>query len=119
MFEITFYILILTTFYNIIETPKISVSCPSVHTVNQSDYFACECKGTNANLPADVTWDKNSKQIVTGKEKAILVPNNVDKDDSGTYRCEARNREKAKRETSIELIVIRKYIDAHVALVSQ
>ena len=86
--------------------------------MNQSDYFACECKGTNANLPPVVTWYKNSAQIVTGKEKAILVFSNVDKDDSGTYRCEARTREKAKNETSIELIVICKYIDAHVALVS-
>ena len=118
MFEITFYILILTTFYNIIETPKISVNCSNPTTVNQSDYFACECKGTIANLPPVVTWYKNSAQIVTGKEKAILVFRNVDKHDSGTYRCEARTREKAKNETSIELIVIRKYIDAHVALVS-
>ena len=118
MFEITFYILILSTFYNIIETPKISLNCSDPTTVNQSDYFACECKGTDGSPPADVTWYKDNTQIVTGKEKTILVFSNVDKDDSGTYRCEARTREKAKNETSIELIVIRKYIDAHVALVS-
>ena len=38
--------------------------------------------------PADVTWYKDNTQIVTGKEKAILVVRNVDKDDNGTYRCE-------------------------------
>ena len=73
--------------------------------MNQSDYFACECKGTDGNPPADVTWYKNNAKIVAGKEKAILCFTNVDKDDSGTYRCEAKSHEKAKNETSIELIV--------------
>ena len=74
------------------------------------DYFACQCIGINGNPPANVTWYKDNTQIVTGKEKSILVISNVDKEDSGTYRCEAESGiEEAKNETSMELIVIRKY----------
>ena len=75
----------------------------------RSDYFACECKGTDGNPPADVTWFKDNTQNVTGKEKAILSFPNVKKDDSGTYRCEAKSHDRAKNETSIELIVNCKY----------
>ena len=101
--------LILTSSYNISETPKISISCSSVTTVNQGDYFACECNGTDGNPPANVTWYKDNTQIVTGKEKTILVLSIVDKNDNGTYRCKAKSHEKAKNETSMELIVFRKY----------
>ena len=91
----------------------ISVNCSKVITLNQSDFFACECNGTNGNPPANVTWYKNgTKQelIVTGKEKAILVLSNVDKNGSGTYRCEAKSGiEEAKNETSIDVIVLCKY----------
>ena len=81
-------------------------NCSSVTTVNQGDYFACECKGTDGNPPADVTWYKNNTQIVTGKGKAILSFGNVDKDNNRTYRCEAKNVIKdAKNETEFELIV--------------
>ena len=87
-------------------TPIISVNCSSLTTVNQSDYFACECKGTDGNPPANVTWFKdNTLQTVTGKEEAILRFTDVDKDDSGTYRCEAKSHEEAKNETFMELIV--------------
>ena len=62
--------------------------------------------GTDGNPPADVSWYKDNTQIVTGKEKAILVLSNVDKDDSETYRCEAKSGiEEAKSETSMDLIV--------------
>ena len=75
-------------------------------TVNQSDYFACECKGANGNPPADVTWYKDNTKFVTRKEKAILRFPNVKRDDSGTYRCEAKSGiVEAKNETEIELIV--------------
>ena len=77
--------------------------------MNEGDYFACECKGTGGNPRANVTWCKDNTHIVTGKGKAILRFTNVDKDDSGTYRCEAKSHEKAKSETSIELIVNCKY----------
>ena len=74
--------------------------------MNQSDNFACECKGTDSNpSPANVTWYKDDKMIVTGEGKAMLSLSNVDKDDSGTYRCEAKSSEKAKNETSIDIIV--------------
>ena len=84
--------------------------------MNQSDYFACECKGTDGNPPADVTWYKDNTKIGdTGKEKAVLVRSNVSKDDNGTYRCEAKSYEGAKNETSVHLFVISKYyIDSQV-----
>ena len=79
--------------------------------MNQSDYFTCQCNRTDGNPPANVTWYKDRIQIVTGKEKAILALSNVDKDNSGTYRCEAKSGvEEAKNETEIELIVNCKYI---------
>ena len=74
----------------------ISVNCSSPITVIEGH---CECRGTDGNPPADVTWYKNNTKIVTGKEEAILVLNNVDKDDSGTHRCEAISHEKTKNET--------------------
>ena len=77
--------------------------------MHQSDNFVCECKGTDGNPAADVTWYENDTMIATGKEKAILSLSNVDKDNSGTYRCEAKSSEKAKNETSIDVIVTGKY----------
>ena len=87
----------------------ITVNCSSINTVNQGDYFVCECKGTYGNPPAVVTWYKDSSQIVTGKEKAILRLTNVTRHDGGTYRCEARSDEKAKNITEIEIRVIGEY----------
>ena len=90
--------------------PKISVNCSNSTTVNQSDNFRCECYGTDGYPLAEVTWYKNNKTIdVTGVENATLVRSNVTKNDSGTYRCEAKSSERAKNETSIELIVNCKY----------
>ena len=86
-------------------TPIISVNCSNPTTVNQGDYFACECKGTDGNPPADVAWYKNNTQIVTGKKEATLRFTDVDKDDNGTYRCETKSSEKAKNETLMALIV--------------
>ena len=83
--------------------------------MNQGDYFSCECKGTDGDPPADVTWYKNNTKIgVTGKEKAILVRSDVDKDDSGTYKCKAKSHERTTNETSIDLFVNSKlayYVD--------
>ena len=78
--------------------------------MKKGDSFACECNGTGGNPPADISWYKDNTQIVTGKEKAILVLSNVDKDDSGTYRSEANSTENKNNKTSIELFVIRKCI---------
>ena len=71
----------------------------------QGNNFACECKGTDGNPPADVAWYKDDTRIVTGKEEAILHFTDVDKDGNGKYRCEAKSHEEAENETSIELIV--------------
>ena len=68
---------------------------------------------------ADVTWYKNNAQIVTGKENAILRLANVDNDDSGTYRCEAKSHEKAKNKTFVELIVNCKYDSVNRILMDQ
>ena len=84
-------------------------NCSSINTVNQGDYFACECNGTYGNPPAVVTWYKDNTQIVAGKEKAISRLTNVTRHDGGTYRCEARSEEKAKNITEIKLTVIGEY----------
>ena len=85
--------------------------------MNQSDDFVCECKGTGGKpSPADVTWYKGDRQIVTGKENATLVFNNVTKNKNGTYRCEAKSDEMARNETSIELIVNCKYHAQYLVL---
>ena len=97
--------------YYISVTPKITINCSSVTTVNQGDYFACKCKGTDGNPPANVTWYKDHTKNVTGKENATLRYPNVKKDASGTYRCVAKSGiEEAKNETQIELIVNCKYM---------
>ena len=101
----------LTPSYNFLETPNIVVNCSSSTTLIEGDNFTCECTGTNGNPPADVTWYKNDKMIVTGKENTTLSLSNVDKDENGTYRCEAKSGiEAAKNKTSIDLIVYCEYI---------
>ena len=103
------------SFYHISVTPKITVNCSSITTVSQGDYFACECKGTDGNPPADVAWYKNDEpKKVRGKEKAILRFLNVGKDDNGTYTCEAKSYEKAENKTSMELIVNCKYYSCSI-----
>ena len=86
------------------------MNCSNVTFVSQGDYFVCECKGTNGNPPADVTWYKNNAKIVTGKEIVTLVLSDVGKDDNGTYRCEAKSGiDKAKNESLIKLFLNCKY----------
>ena len=107
--KMAFYKFILAWLCYILVTPIVTVSCSSTTIVNQGDNLSCECKGTGGNPPADVIWYKNNTEIVTGKEKAILRLTNVSKDDSGTYRCEAKSSEKAKNITEIQLIIIGEY----------
>ena len=89
--------------------PKITVNCSHLTELKRRESFACECTATNGSPPADVTWFKNNTKIVTRREEAILVLSDVDKEDSGTYICEAKRHEGAKNTTSIELIVNCKY----------
>ena len=96
-------------FFYFLVRPRISVNCPSVTTVNQSDYFACECTGTGGNPLADVTWYKDGRNVsITRKEQATFVLPSIDKDDNGTYTCVARSEDKSN-ETSVEIIVSCKY----------
>jgi hypothetical protein len=84
----------------------VAVHCSSPITLNTSDAFTCKCKGQGGNIPSNVTWYKGNVQIGgTRKEAQTLRLPNVDKDDSGIYRCEAKNHEQANNETRIELIV--------------
>ena len=87
----------------------ITDNCSSHSVVNEGQYFACECKGAYGNASADVTCYKDSTQIVTGKEKAMLRLTNVSKYDGCTYRCEARNVKKVKNITEFKLTVIGEY----------
>ena len=80
-----------------------------MNIVKQGDNFVCKCEGKEGYLPANVTWYKDDTEIAAGKEKAILVRSNVDKDDNGTYSCEAKSSERAKNKTAIELVVNCKY----------
>ena len=97
-------------FYYISVTPNITVSCRNTTTLTKADNFTCVCRGEGGNPRAVVTWYKDGEQIVTGTEIAILSLIDVDEDDAGTYRCEARSHEKAKKEIIIEIIVNCKYI---------
>ena len=81
------------------------VNCANSTTVKQTYNFTCECEGKDGNPPANVTWYKDNRTIVTGKEELMLLLTNVDRDDDGTYRCEAKSHERAKDETTIKLIV--------------
>ena len=103
----------------ILVPPAVLLNCSSPTTLKKGEGFICECQGTDSNPPANVTWYKDNTKIITGKKEAILSLRNVDKDDNGTYRCEARTRRKAKNKISVELIVIRKYmVDTHSDLLS-
>ena len=103
------YKFILAWLCYILVTPVVTVSCSNTTIVNQGDNFSCEGKGTGGYPPADVIWYKNNTEIVTGKEKAFLRLTSVSKDDSGTYRCEAKSSEKAKNITEIQLIITGEY----------
>ena len=68
--------------------------------------FTCNCKGTNGNPDALVTWYKDSKEFKKGKKlERKLVLTKVVNEDTGTYRCEAESYENAKDEISIKITV--------------
>jgi hypothetical protein len=74
--------------------------------VNVTDNFICVCKASGGNPPADVTLYKGNKQIGQSKKgEQTLRLINVDRNDAGTYRCEAKSHDSAVNETEIELIV--------------
>ena len=84
-----------------------TLSCSSPVTVNESDNVTCVCRGKSGNPPANVTWYKDGIQIGgTGKEKQTLTLRNVNRADSGTYKCVAQSHINATDEKSIKVIVI-------------
>ena len=99
--EMTFFVILTLFYFTIRIIPEVSINCSNPTTVIQSDNFACECKGTDGNPPADVTWYKDNTLIGdSGEKKAISSLSNVDKDDDGTYKCEAKSgTEEAKNKT--------------------
>ena len=103
---------ILICLFYFLATPIITVNCSSPTIVVEGDNFTCECKGTYGNPLANVTWYNSDGQIVAvGKkiEEATLVLSNVDKNDNGTYTCEAKSLDPVKSETTVALIVAGKY----------
>ncbi|XP_028399386.1 peroxidasin homolog [Dendronephthya gigantea] len=85
--------------------PAVTVSCSSQVIVKEGDNFTCVCTEQGSNPPATVTWYKDGKQISNQRrERQTLSISNIEKKDSGTYRCEAKNLV-SDEEKSIEIIV--------------
>ncbi len=81
-----------TWLHYISEKPTVTFSCSSPITVDEGDDFTCVCRGEGGNPPANVTWYKDNVQIgETGKENQTLTIVDVDKTDSGTYKCVAQS----------------------------
>ncbi|XP_028416916.1 neural cell adhesion molecule 1-like [Dendronephthya gigantea] len=88
--------------------PTVTFSCPDTTTLNEGDDFSCLCEGKNGSPAADVTWFKDGEQIGgTGKKEQLLTLKNVDKSDSGTYKCvaESDSNERYKDEKTMKIIV--------------
>jgi hypothetical protein len=50
------------------------------------------CRGKGGNPPANVTWNKDGKQIgETKKENNTLTLSNVNETHTGNYTCEAQS----------------------------
>ena len=65
----------------------------------------CACQGKGGNPPANVTWYKDGVQIAESeKEVKILNLHDVNKSDSGKYKCIARSYTLTD-EKSIEVLV--------------
>ena len=88
-----------------LEKPTVTVSCSSLITTIESDNVTCVCRGKGGNPPANVTWYKDGVQIAASeKNERILNLHDVDKADSGTYKCIARSYTLTD-EKSIEVMV--------------
>ena len=88
-------------------TPKMKIECSKPTTINKGEDFTCVCRGEDGNPPASVTWfnEGGEKVSKTEKEMATLALSNVDKNDSGKYKCKAFGDKLAQNETSIKLVV--------------
>ncbi|XP_028407303.1 neural cell adhesion molecule 1-like [Dendronephthya gigantea] len=70
------------------EKPVVSVNCSSLIMVNNGDNITCLCEEKGGFPPANVTWYKDSTQIgAIKKEQNALILNNIDRNDSGKYKC--------------------------------
>ena len=82
--------------------PTITIDCPVTNILKKGQTFTCNCKGTNGNPDAVVTWYKENEEVENGEKLSKeLVLTNVDKQSSGTYRCEAKSYDIALNETKI------------------
>ena len=80
-------------------------SCSRRVTVNEGDNITCVCSGEGGNPPADISWFKDGAKIGgAGKENQTLTLRNIDKTDSGTYKCVAKSYTFTD-EKSIEIVV--------------
>ncbi|XP_028399502.1 hemicentin-1-like [Dendronephthya gigantea] len=85
--------------------PTVTVSCSSPVIVKEGDHFTCVCTEQGSNPPATVAWYKDGKQISDQREeRQTLSISNIEKKDSGMYRCEAKNTVSNDKK-SIEIIV--------------
>ncbi|XP_028399387.1 hemicentin-2-like isoform X1 [Dendronephthya gigantea] len=85
--------------------PAVTLSCSSPIATIEGDNITCICQAKDGNPPANVTWYKDGVQITKSeKNRQILNLNNVDKKDSGIYKCIARSYTLAD-EKSIEVMV--------------
>ncbi|XP_028416919.1 neural cell adhesion molecule 1-like [Dendronephthya gigantea] len=85
--------------------PTVTVSCSSQVIAKEGDNITCVCTEQGSNPPATLTWYKDGKQITDQqKERQTLSLSNIERDDNGTYRCEAKHLV-SDEEESIEIIV--------------
>ena len=86
-----------------------TVNCSSLIALNVGDDVTCLCEGKGGKPPAEVTWYKDGVQIGNvEQEQNVLTLSNVDKTDSGTFKCIGKSHSLTD-EKSIEVHFYGKY----------
>jgi hypothetical protein len=83
----------------------VTIGCSDPTRVNEGSNLTCVCRREGGNPPANLTWDKDGKQIGNasyGENRLTLT--NVNKNDNGIYTCIAQSYT-LKDEKSIEVKV--------------
>ena len=90
--------------YCILVKLYITLNCADTVKLKVGKDFTCEGNRTGGYPPVNVAWYKGTTLIAgPKKERATLVLKNVQKDESGTYRCVAKSTDNAKAEKNIEI----------------